>query len=287
MQRTREIRKVLLISLFLNVLVSAVKIIYGLMKNSLSIYSDGLHSLFDGVSNIGGLIGIYLSSKPPDKEHPYGHRRYETVFAVFVGVLMGASALEILKGAYEALVKAKRPELDERALVVLIFTLIINIFVFTYERRKGRQLKSEFLIADSSHTKTDIFITFGIIFAIFGIKSGFYIVDSIAGLIIGVLIAKEAFSLIKESTDVLIDKAIIESSNIEKLLNSCEGVQSCQNIRTRGTGGQIFVDLTIKVDPSITVKAGHEIAEKVEEIIKKEFPDVLDVVVHVEPGNEN
>ncbi|GAB6183091.1 cation diffusion facilitator family transporter [Thermodesulfovibrio hydrogeniphilus] len=287
MKRTREIRKVLLITLFLNIFVSSVKITYGLMVNSLAIYSDGFHSLFDGVSNIGGLIGTYLASKPPDREHPYGHRKYETVFAVFIGVLMGASALEILKGAYEALVKAKTPELDERAFVVLIFTLIINIFVFAYERRKGRQLKSEFLIADSSHTKTDIFITLGIIFAIFCIKSGFYILDSIAGLIIGVLIAKEAFSIIKESTDILIDKAIIESSNIEKLLNSCEGVQSCQNIRTRGTGGQIFVDLTIKVDPSITVQAGHGIAERVEEIIKREFPDVMDVIVHVEPGKKN
>lgn len=287
MKRTKEIRKVLLITLCLNLLVSSAKIIYGLQVNSLAIYSDGFHSLFDAVSNIGGFIGIYLASRPPDREHPYGHRKYETIFAVFIGILMGLTSLEILKGAYESLLNTKRPQLDERAFLILIFTIGINIFVFLYERKKGRQLKSEFLIADSSHTKTDIFITSGIILAIIFIKSGFYILDSLAGLCIGVLVAREAFKILKESTDLLIDKALIDSSEIEKLVNSCIDVEACKDIRTRGTTSQIFVDLKILVNASMSVKDGHEIAEKVEELIKKEFPDVVDVVVHVEPDKKN
>lgn len=286
MNRKKEIRKVLLITLCLNLLVSFAKIIYGLKVNSLAIYSDGFHSLFDGVSNIGGIIGIYLASRPPDREHPYGHRKYETIFAVFIGVLMGFTSLEILKGAYESLMKTKRPELDEKAFIILLFTIIINIFVFTYERKRGKQLKSEFLIADSSHTKIDIFITSGIILAIIFIKSGFYILDSLAGLVIGALVAREAFIILKESTDILIDKALLDSSEIERLVTTCNDVQACEDIRTRGTAGQIFVDLKILVDSSISVKEGHDIAEKVEEIIKKEFPDVVDVVVHIEPGKK-
>lgn len=286
MDRRKEIRKVLLITLCLNLLVSFAKIIYGLKVNSLAIYSDGFHSLFDGVSNIGGIIGIYLASRPPDREHPYGHRKYETIFAVFIGVLMGFTSLEILKGAYESLIKTKRPELDEKAFIILLFTIIINIFVFTYERKRGKQLKSEFLIADSSHTKIDIFITSGIILAIIFIKSGFYILDSFAGLIIGALVAREAFIILKESTDILIDKALLDSSEIERLVTTCNDVQACEDIRTRGTAGQIFVDLKILVDSSISVKEGHDIAERVEEIIKKEFPDVVDVVVHIEPGKK-
>ncbi|MBC7189109.1 cation transporter, partial [Candidatus Aerophobetes bacterium] len=274
------------ITLCLNLLVSFAKIIYGLKVNSLAIYSDGFHSLFDGVSNIGGIIGIYLASRPPDREHPYGHRKYETIFAVFIGVLMGFTSLEILKGAYESLIKTKRPELDEKAFIILLFTIIINIFVFTYERKRGKQLKSEFLIADSSHTKIDIFITSGIILAIIFIKSGFYILDSFAGLIIGVLVAREAFIILKESTDILIDKALLDSSEIEILVTTCNDVQACEDIRTRGTAGQIFVDLKILVDSSISVKEGHDIAERVEAIIKKEFPDVVDVVVHIEPGKK-
>ncbi|MCX8033906.1 MAG: cation diffusion facilitator family transporter [Thermodesulfovibrio sp.] len=287
MDRKREIRKVLLITLFLNLLVSSAKIIYGFKVNSLAIYSDGFHSLFDAVSNIGGIIGIYLASRPPDREHPYGHRKYETIFAVFIGILMGFTSLEILKGTYESLIKHKRPELDDRAFIILLFTIIVNIFVFTYERKRGKQLKSEFLIADSSHTKIDIFITSGIILAIIFIKSGFYILDSFAGLIIGALVAREAFKILKESTDILIDKALIDSSEIAKLVNSCNDVQSCEDIRTRGTAGQIFVDLKILVDSSISVKEGHDIAERVEKTIKKEFPDVVDVVVHVEPNRKN
>lgn len=286
MDRRKEIRKVLLITLCLNLLVSFAKIIYGLKVNSLAIYSDGFHSLFDGVNNIGGIIGIYLASRPPDREHPYGHRKYETIFAVFIGVLMGFTSLEILKGAYESLIKTKRPELDEKAFIILLFTIIINIFVFTYERKRGKQLKSEFLIADSSHTKIDIFITSGIILAIIFIKSGFYILDSFAGLIIGVLVAREAFIILKESTDILIDKALLDSSEIERLVTTCNDVQACEDIRTRGTAGQIFVDLKILVDSSISVKEGHDIAERVEAIIKKEFPDVVDVVVHIEPGKK-
>ncbi|MEJ5226620.1 cation diffusion facilitator family transporter [Thermodesulfovibrio sp.] len=287
MDRKREIRKVLLITLFLNLLVSIAKIIYGLKVNSLAIYSDGFHSLFDGVSNIGGIIGIYLANRPPDREHPYGHRKYETIFAVFIGVLMGFTSIEILKGAYEAIVKNKRPELDERAFIVLFLTMAVNIFVYLFERKKGKQLKSEFLIADSSHTKTDIYITSGIILAIFFMNSGFYILDSISGIIIGFLVAREAFKILKESTDILIDKALIDSSDIEKIVKSCNDVQACEDIRTRGTAGQIFVDLKILVDSQISVKEGHEIAERVEEIIKKEFPDVVDVVVHIEPNREN
>lgn len=287
MDRKKEIKKVLLITLFLNLIVSFAKIIYGLKVNSLAIYSDGFHSLFDAVSNISGIIGIYLASNPPDREHPYGHRKYETVFAVFIGVLMGFTSLEILKGAYESLVKTKKPELDESAFIILLFTIIINIFVFTYERKKGKQLKSEFLIADSSHTKIDIFITSGIILAIIFIKAGFYILDSLAGLIIGALVAREAFKILKESTDILIDRALIDSSEIAKLVKSCNDVHACENIRTRGTAGQVFVDLKILVDSSISVKEGHDIAERVEKIIKKEFPDVVDVVVHVEPEKKS
>lgn len=287
MNRKQEIRKVLLITLFLNLIVSFTKIIYGYTVNSLAIYSDGFHSFFDSISNIGGLIGLYLASFPPDKEHPYGHRKYETIFAVFIGIIMGFTALEILKGAYESIFSIKKPQLDEKAIPILFITLAINIFVYKYELKKGQQLKSEFLIADSSHTKSDIFITSGILLTIFFIKEGFHIFDSIAGIIIGIFIAREAFHILKDSTDILLDKSIIDSSEIANLVKSCDDIQHCENIRTRGTYSQIFVDLKILVNPDISVSEGHEIADKVEKLIKEKFPDVVDVVVHVEPNRKS
>lgn len=287
MHRKEKIRKVLIITLILNLTVSVTKILYGYSVNSLAIYSDGFHSLFDSISNIGGLIGLYLSSRPPDRDHPYGHRKYETVFAVFIGVIMGFTSLEILKGAYESIFSSKKPEIDERAIPILLATLLINIFVYQYEIKKGRELKSEFLIADSSHTKVDIFITSGIILTLLFINAGLYLLDSLAGIVIGILIAREAFHILKESTDILIDKSIIDSTQIAEVVSQCKDVQSCEMIRTRGTASQIFVDLKILVNPEITVSEGHEIADRVEKLIKEKFPDVVDVVVHVEPKGES
>lgn len=282
--RKKQIRKVLLITLLLNLSVSSAKIIYGWLTNSVAIYSDGFHSLFDGISNIGGLIALSIASHPPDREHPYGHRKFETVFAIFIGVLMSLTALEIVRNVYESLITAKKPETDEKAFIVLIGTLIVNIFVSVYEKKKGKELKSEFLIADSAHTKVDIYITIGVIVSVvITTLTELTFVDPIAGLVVGIFVAKEAILIIKESANILADRTALDGEKIAKVVEACRDVEACKDIRTRGTAGQIFVDLKILVNPSISVSKAHDIAEKVEELIKREFPDVVDVVIHVEP----
>ncbi|MEN2986260.1 MAG: cation diffusion facilitator family transporter [Thermodesulfovibrionaceae bacterium] len=284
--RKREIQKVLLITLFLNLSVSFVKIIYGWLSNSVAIYSDGFHSLFDGVSNIGGLIALKLSTHPPDKEHPYGHRKFETVFAVFIGVMMAIVAIEILRNAYEAFFKSEKPELDNNAFIILICTLAVNLFISTYERKKGKELKSEFLIADSAHTRADIYTTLGVLLSVVITKLGYTIVDPIAGLIVGGFIAKEAFKILKEATDILADKAVIDKEKISEVVSECYDVIECKDIRTRGATGHIFVDLKILVDSSISVSQAHEIANRVENLLKDKFPDIVDVVIHIEPSEK-
>lgn len=282
--RKKQIRKVLLITLLLNLSVSSAKIIYGWLTNSVAIYSDGFHSLFDGISNIGGLIALSIASHPPDREHPYGHRKFETVFAIFIGVLMSLTALEIVRNVYESLITAKKPETDEKAFIVLVGTLIVNIFVSVYEKKKGKELKSEFLIADSAHTKVDIYITIGVIVSVvITTLTELTFVDPIAGLVVGIFVAKEAILIIKESANILADRTALDGEKIAKVVEACRDVEACKDIRTRGTAGQIFVDLKILVNPSISVSKAHDIAEKVEELIKREFPDVVDVVIHVEP----
>src|SRR5512137_1687077 len=135
--RNIGVRKVLLITLALNVFVSSSKIIYGYYSNSVAIFSDGFHSLFDGVSNVVGLIGIHIASQPPDEQHPYGHRKYETVFTIAIGVLMLLTCFGILKEAYGALKGDQHPTIDAVSFIVMIVTLAINIFVVTYEKRMG------------------------------------------------------------------------------------------------------------------------------------------------------
>lgn len=283
-ERKKKIRKVLFVTLFLNLSVSSAKIIYGLLKNSIAIYSDGFHSLFDGISNIGGLIALSIASHPPDREHPYGHRKFETVFAIFIGVLMSLTAIEIIRNVYEYFIESKKPQTDEKAFIVLIGTLMVNIFVSIYEKKKGKELKSEFLIADSAHTKVDIYITIGVIVSVMmATLTDFTFIDPIAGLIVGVFVAREAIIIIKESANILADRTAIDDKKIISVVETCNEVEVCKDVRTRGTVGQIFVDLKILVNPSISVSEAHEIAGRVEELIKKEFPDVVDVVVHVEP----
>jgi len=286
--RKKQIRKVLLITLFLNLSVSSAKIFYGWLTNSVAIYSDGFHSLFDGISNIGGLIALSIASHPPDREHPYGHRKFETVFAIFIGVLMSLTAIEIMRNAYESFIEAKGPETDEKAFIILIGTLMVNIFVSAYEKKKGKELKSEFLIADSAHTKVDIYITIGVIASVaLATLTGLSFVDPVAGLIVGVFVAREAILIIKESANILADRTALDGEKIADLVKTCNDVEACRDVRTRGVAGQIFVDLKILVNPSISVSEAHDIAEKVEELIKKEFPDVIDVMVHVEPSDKN
>ncbi|MDA8214728.1 MAG: cation diffusion facilitator family transporter [Nitrospiraceae bacterium] len=285
MDRTSEIRKVLLITLLLNILVSAAKIFYGYITGSISIFSDGFHSLFDGVSNIVGLIGIYIASHPPDEKHPYGHRKYETVFTIFVGLLMLFTCFEVFRKVYESLTGRHETTITTASFFVMVITLIINIFVSAYEKRKGEKLSNEFLIADSRHTKSDIYVSLGVIVSLVFIKLGFPIADPIAGAVVGIFIAKAGIDIIRESTETLVDRTQMDTSIIKEIACSVNGVMECHEIRTRGTRSHVFIDLHILVDPSLSVENAHRIAEAVEKEIKSKISEVVDVVVHIEPSS--
>jgi cation diffusion facilitator family transporter len=286
LDRTAEIRKVLLITLFLNLAVSAIKIAYGYFISSVAVTSDGFHSLFDGVSNVAGLIGTRMASHPPDEEHPYGHRKYETVFAIFVGVLMFITCFEIFRDASHALQGIRRPMVTAGSFIIMLATLAVNIFVTRYEARVGKRLNSEFLAADARHTRSDIYVTVGVIIGLLFIRLGFPLADPIAGIIVGVLIARAGMQIIKESTETLVDKTQADTTLIEQTACSVQGVAECHGVRTRGTKDQIFIDLHVLVNPFLSVEDSHRIADNVEEEIKARFPEIKDVVVHIEPSKQ-
>ncbi len=283
MDRTHEIRKVLLITLLLNILVSAAKIVYGYFTYSVAIISDGYHSLFDGVSNVIGLVGIYLASHPPDERHPYGHRKYETVFTIFVGLLMFITCIEIFKRVYDSLTGKYEAAVTTLSFVLMLLTMAVNMFVTTYEKRMGRKLSSEYLIADAEHTKSDIYVSIAVIIGLIFIKLGFPIADPIVGAIVGILVARAGVNIIRESAEALVDRTQADISSIRDIVYSIEGVMDCHDIRTRGTKNHIFVDLHILISPLMTVQDAHKIAHDVEEKIKRTIPEVIDVVVHIEP----
>lgn len=285
MDRTSEIRKVLLLTLALNVIVSVAKILYGHLTHSVSIFSDGFHSLFDGVSNVAGLIGIYIASHPPDETHPYGHRKYETVFTIFIGVLMLLTCVEVFKKVFDSLSGRQQPIVNIMSFSVMLITMLINIFVSVYENRMGIKLNSEFLIADSRHTKSDIYVSTGVIASLILTKLGFPAADSIAGIVVGIFVAKAGIDIIRESTEMLVDRTQTDISLIKKIACGIEDVVGCHDIRTRGTKSFIFVDLHVLVNPFLSVEDAHKIADRVEQEIKNRLPEVADVVVHIEPSD--
>ncbi|MDP3260997.1 MAG: cation diffusion facilitator family transporter [Thermodesulfovibrionales bacterium] len=282
-----QIRRVLIYTLVLNAGVSLAKIIYGYMSNSIAMTSDGFHSLFDGVSNIVGLVGIWIAYHPPDENHPYGHKKYETLFTIIIGVMIFVACFQILKQAYHSIVEYHKTEVTGVSFVVMFVTMAVNIFVTIYERKKGIELKSEFLIADAMHTKSDILASIGVIVSLIITKSGYRIADTIAGLVIAFLIARIGYEIIKRASDVLVDTICIDTSAIESVIKSVEGVKGCHDIRTRGTEHSINLDVHILVAPRMSIEKAHEVADSLEEKIKNSFPSVIDIVVHIEPeGND-
>lgn len=282
-ERSGAVKRVLIYTLIANSAVALVKILFGHFTNSISILSDGFHSLFDGVSNVVGLIGISIASHPPDKRHPYGHRKFETLFTLIIAAMIFMTCYQILKNAYESLFNSSKATVTPTSFIIILITLMINVIVMFYESRKGRELNSEFLIADARHTKSDIFVSLSVILGLILFRAGYTRADAIVAVIIALLIAKMGYEIIREASSVLVDTVCIDTGSIEKALMDVEGVKGCHDIRTRGTINSIFLDLHVCVRPDITLEEAHEIADRVEEVIKASFPDVVDVVVHVEP----
>ncbi len=283
-KRIQQVRQVLVFTLVLNISVAAAKIIYGYATDSISMLSDGFHSFSDGTSNIIGLIGIWISSRPPDESHPYGHRKFETLSVIAIALLIFASGLGILREAYQRIQSVNNIEVTTLSFIVMAVTLAVNIFVMQYETRKGRELKSDFLLADSMHTRTDIYISLSVVISLIAAKIGYPFIDILTALIIVVFIAKTGFSILKPATDVLTDSACINPDEIRDATNSVKGVMGSHHIRTRGTENHVNIDLHIFVDPEAKTRDSHEVAHSVEEILKNKFPAVKDVVIHVEPS---
>ena len=282
---SENVRNVLILTLILNFGVALAKILYGLFTNSIAITSDGFHSSFDGVSNIVGLIGIWIASHPPDEKHPYGHKKYETLFTILIAIMIFATCFQILRKVYLSFLEDHTTIVTETSFIIMFFTMGINVFVMLYESRKGKQLGSQFLVADALHTKSDIFVSIAVIISLIFTRIGYSRADVIVGIIITFFIARIGYKIIKEASDILVDTVCMDNSAIEFVVNSIEGVKSCHDIRTRGSVHSVYLDLHALVGRGLTTEKAHEIADRIETEIKKEFPSVVDIIVHIEPDS--
>ena len=280
----KKVKQVLWIILFANIGVAILKIAIGSIIKSASMTADGFHSISDGTSNIVGLIGVSIASKPKDKEHPYGHKKFEVISGLFIGAMLLFIGGKII---FEGMLKFQNPvepTITIGSLLVLILTLIINVFVCTYEYRIGKKLNSYILISDSLHTKSDIFVSIGVLLTLVGVRLGLpAIIDPIASLVVAGFILHASYEIFKSTIDVLVDKAIVDEEAIKDILKSFNEIKDVHNIRSRGSESDVHIDMHIMVEPNITVEKSHKLNHDIEASIRKDINKSAQVIIHIEP----
>ena len=281
--RYKDIKSILFITLLLNWLVALAKIFYGIYSNCMSMTADGFHSLTDGVSNIIGLAGISIASKPRDKDHPYGHKKYETFASLCIAGLLGIVCFNLVRGSIDRFLSPAIPDVDFKSFIIMAVTMSINLFVMNYEHKKGRELKSDFLVSDALHTRSDIFTSVSVLIALAAIKFGYPVLDPIATIIISLFIARAAYEIVKEGSQVLCDTTVIDDDKIKNIVLNINGVKACHKIRTRGRPDDIHLDLHVQINPDTHIDKAHEISNSIEATIKISIKEITDVVVHMEP----
>jgi len=282
-ERYRKIRQILIGILILNWGVAAAKLLYGWMIRSGSMQADGFHSFSDGASNLLALIGVWVASRPTDRSHPYGHKKFETLASVVISALLFLVCFNVVREGVFRFLHPVVPEVNVKGFLVMGVTLAINTGVMIYERRWGRALGSDVLISDALHTRADILTSLSVILTLIGIRLGYPILDPIATLVIAFFIGYAGVDILKESSRVLSDGVAIRTEEIEKVVLSIKGIKQCHKVRSRGRPDDIHVDLHVLVDPDMDVHRAHHLSYAIENKIKRDFRGVTDVVVHVEP----
>lgn len=286
--RVHQIRRVLLIILLLNISVAAAKLIYGLITSSISMQADGVHSFFDGAGNIVGLIGMAVASRPADTGHPYGHGKFETIASVVIGLILLATAVNIGREAIVTLMSGtSSAQVTWLSFVVMIVTMCVNMGVTLYERRAGKRLNSEILIADASHTLSDAMVSAGVIVGLVLVSIGIAAADGIIALAVSLIVLYTAWTIFRRAAVTLSDKSRLPLESVMQIACGNPGVKECHRIRTRGMPGEVYVDFHILVDASMSVQEAHGIADDIESALKREFPAIADIVIHIEPDTDD
>lgn len=288
-RRTR-VRNVLFLTLLLNLFVVGLKAVVGFATGSLSIQADALHSVTDGINNVLGLVANRFSSPLPDREHPYGHQKFEAVAALGVAAFLGIACFEILKGAVERIITGTNSiEISSRELSLLLIVLGVNIFVAFYERNVGKRIGSPFLIADAKHTMSDIWTTVLVLSGLIGVWQANALnlpqlqwLDVILAFPVALLVIRSGWEVLRDNLPWLVDEMAIAPEAIYRIVMKVPGVINCHDIASRGLlGRQVFIEMHLIVDAA-DVTTAHQITEAVESCLEERFSPVR-VLIHVEP----
>ena len=281
--RAVEVSTVLYRVLVLNLAVAAAKIALGLTTGAVSVLSDGFHSLTDTASNVVAIIGVRIAGAPPDDEHPYGHRKFETMASVGILLFLLLVLMEVLSAAWQRFRTGGEPTITALTFLVMGATFAVNLAVVFYERRAGARLQSEVLLADAHHTLSDLLTSATVIAALVGVQYGYAWLDPAAALIVAVFIGYACWEIFRSTSGILADRIVIPEEEIRDVVGSVPEVIGCHHIRTRGSADFVFLDLHIWMDAQMPLERAHSLSHVVKDRLMARFPQIKDAIIHIEP----
>ena len=279
----RSVSRVLLRVLFLNLAVAGAKLAFGYTTGTVSMISDGFHSLTDSASNVLGLAAARVARKPPDEDHPYGHRKFETLAAAGIFVFLVLVVVEVLRAAIKRVYGGDAPEVTAWSFAVMLATIAVNLFVVRYERREGRRLNSELLYADALHTRSDVLTSCAVLVSLAAVSAGYPALDPIGGIVIAGFIAYRGWQIARETSSVLADRVALDEAGIRAVVMSVAEVVGCHQIRSRGTADHIFLDLHVWFSGDTPLFEAHRLSHVVKDRLLQAFPQIKDAIIHIEP----
>ena len=282
--RYSSVSRVLIRVLLLNLGIASAKIAFGYASGAISVLSDGFHSLTDGAANVVGLVGVQAARRPPDKDHPYGHRKYETVAAAAVILFLLLVVVEVLRNAFNQMTgRSAAIVITPASFVLMLATVTVNLVVVAYESRAAERLDSEVLLADATQARGDVFTSLTVIAALVGARAGWPILDPLAALVVAGFIAYSGLQIAITTTGILSDRIVIADADLERAVLSVPGVVGCHQIRTRGTADHVFLDLHVWLPADMPLVEAHALSHVVKDRLMAKYPQIADAIIHIEP----
>jgi cation diffusion facilitator family transporter len=282
-ERYHAVFRVLLRVLFVNLAVAGAKLVLGYATGAVSIISDGFHSLTDAASNVMGIVGLRASRMPPDEDHPYGHRKYETLAAAGIFVFLLFAVVEVGRAALDRLRGGSAPSVTSISFLVMVATVAVNLLIVRYERRQAVRLRSELLLADALHTTSDVYTSCAVIASLAAVRLGFPAMDSIGGLVIAAFIARAGWAIARDTSRVLADTVVLAEDDIRQTVMGVPEVIGCHRIRSRGSADHTFLDLHVWLPADLPLHEAHRLSHVVKDRLMAKYPQIADAIIHVEP----
>ena len=278
--------RITLIGALLDLTLGILKILAGLMANSVALVSDGIHSLSDLLTDGFVLLMARISHQAPDKSHPYGHGRFETLgtMAISIALFMVAGAI-----FYDSIRRLGDEELlvapGWLAFVITLISIASKEWIYQWTRRVAKRINSSMLLANAWHSRTDALSSVVVLVGLAGVWLGYPWMDLVAAMLVALMIARIAWTLIADSLKELVDTAMPEEEveHIRSHILEHRGIKGVHDLRSRMHGSQVLLDIHVQVDSRISVSEGHYLGDHISQSLKKSFPQVSDIVIHIDP----